>query len=196
MKGSPLIDDDEVATPVVEAPKPNLRRRLMLAGAGVAAAAIGAGVAWKLREPPAPDEPAMPEAFWKLGWDSPKGDHIKLESFRGQPLLINFWATWCAPCIEELPLINAFYQQHSAHGWQVLGLAVDRPAAVTAFLKKMPLDFPVGLAGLSGSELAKSLGNVSEALPFSVVIGRSGQIVQRKLGRLKSEDLQAWAGLK
>lgn len=190
------LDEDE--EPITPPPKPAWfrRREVLLAGAGVLATGIGAGVAWRTLQPPAEAETHLPEAFWKLGWDDPKGKHFQLEVFRGKPLLINFWATWCAPCIEELPLINAFYQQNLSNGWQVLGLAIDRPASVSAFLKKAPVDFPIGLAGLSGSELAKSMGNVSEALPFSVVINAQGRIVQRKLGRLRPEDLQVWAGLK
>ena len=121
---------------------------------------------------------------------------MQLQNFRGRPLLINFWATWCPPCIDELPLINAFYEKNKANGWQVIGLAIDRPSAVQAFLQKMPLAFPIGMAGLTGSDLAKQLGNPSGSLPFSVVLGAQGGILQRKLGRLTPEELAAWAGLK
>jgi len=91
---------------------------------------------------------------------------LRLQDFRGKPLLLNFWATWCPPCIEELPLINAFYVNQKARGWQVIGLAVDRPAAVKGFLQKTPLNFPIALAGTTGGELATKLGNPSGALPF------------------------------
>jgi thiol-disulfide isomerase/thioredoxin len=119
-----------------------------------------------------------------------------MESFRGRPLLLNFWATWCPPCVEELPLINAFYRENKANGWQVLGLAVDNLAPVQSFLKKMPLDFPVGMAGLAGAELGRSLGNLTGGLPFSVVLGSDGQTLHRKLGRLNAADLAVWVRLK
>jgi thiol-disulfide isomerase/thioredoxin len=119
-----------------------------------------------------------------------------MQSFQGRPLLVNFWATWCAPCVEELPLINDFYRQNKVNGWQVLGLAVDKIGPVQSFLQKMPLDFPVGMAGLSGAEMARALGNLSGGLPFSVVLGASGMVVQRKLGRLHPQDLTAWLRLK
>ena len=124
------------------------------------------------------------------------GPPVRMQAFRGKPLLVNFWATWCPPCIEELPLLNDFFKQNHATGWQVLGLAVDRPSAVQGFLQKMPLDFPVGLAGANGTELANQLGNPSGALPFSVAIGAQGAVLQRKLGRLRPQDLESWAQLK
>lgn len=172
------------------------RRDIVLAGAGLLAAVGGGTLAWRNFQPEGSVREMLPDTFWQMGWDDPRGQRLQLHSFKGHPLLINFWATWCAPCIEELPLINTFYLQNKEKGWRVLGLAIDRPVAVMAFLKKYPVDFSIGLAGLSGSELGKNLGNVSEALPFSVVISSDGSILQRKLGRLKAEELTAWSGLK
>lgn len=172
-------------------------RRGLLAGAGLLAAAAGTGLAWWQSREPAAALGAEPfDGFWKLQWATPQGASLAMQSFRGQPLLINFWATWCPPCIEELPLINRFFEKNKDKGWQVLGLAIDQPSAVAAFLNKMPLGFPVGLAGADGSALAGQLGNPSGSLPFSVVLGSGGTILQRKLGRLTSGDLDLWAQLK
>ena len=172
-------------------------RRLLLAGAGALAAAAGLGVAWWRTGPGSAPGAAEPfEGFWAQQWDAPQGPAVALQAFRGRPLLINFWATWCPPCIEELPLINAFYDENKGNGWQVLGLAIDRPSAVQAFLQKLPLHYPVGMAGLTGSDLAQRLGNPSGSLPFSVVLGAAGGVLERKLGRVKPEELQRWAGLK
>ena len=118
-----------------------------------------------------------------------------MQSLSGRPLLLNFWATWCPPCIEELPLLDLFFTQNSANGWQVLGLAVDQPAAVNTFLKRMPLHFPIAMAGMPGIELSKNLGNLTGGLPFTVVLGTAGQILHRKMGRLTSQDLQTWRTL-
>lgn len=174
------------------------RRKLMLGLAGLVAAAAGAGAAWwrTHTEGGATGADQPPAGFWDLQWDTPQGGKVQMQSFRGKPLLINFWATWCPPCIEELPLINDFFQKNSANGTQVLGLAIDRPDAVQGFLQKIPLKFPVGLAGANGSELAGQLGNPSGALPYSLLIGADGSILQRRLGKLSHSDLDAWAQLK
>ncbi len=181
----------------LEATPHSSSRRALLVGAGVLAAAAGVGYSWQRDRAVAATVDAEPFAgFWSLQWNAPQGPAVQLQAFRGKPLLINFWATWCPPCIEELPLINAFFDKNQANGWQVLGLAVDRPSAVQAFLQKMPLHFAVGLAGMDGSELSGKLGNPSGSLPFSVVLGAQGTVLQRKLGRLKPEELDVWARLK
>jgi thiol-disulfide isomerase/thioredoxin len=172
-------------------------RRGLLWAAGALAASAGLGVAWwRLQATGATPGEALFDGFWAQQWDAPQGAPVHMQAFRGKPLLINFWATWCPPCIEELPAINAFFQKNHASGWQVLGLAVDRPSAVQGFLQKMPLDFPVALAGANGTQLANQLGNPSGALPFSLAIGAQGAILQRKLGRLREQDLESWARLK
>ena len=119
-----------------------------------------------------------------------------LKSQNDTVLIVNFWATWCAPCVEELPLINDFYRLNKAKGWQVLGLAIDKPSAVLGFLKKIPLDFPVGMAGLVGAELGRGLGNVTGGLPFTAVLGAKGDVLYRKMGLLHAEDLDKVLGLK
>ncbi|MBD3894169.1 TlpA disulfide reductase family protein [Hydrogenophaga sp.] len=168
------------------------RRTCWMAAVAGAATLAGAGAAW-WRYRPAPLHDAAQQTFWRSQFEGPNGELLQLADWRGRPLLLNFWATWCPPCVEELPLLNAFYRAHAARGWQVLGLAVDQPAAVRSFTQKLPLDFPVGVAGLAGIELSRALGNASGALPFTVVFSASGAVLHRKVGKVSQSDLNEWA---
>ena len=171
-------------------PSSPLRRHGLLA-AGVVAAAAGAGLAWWRLQP----RDALPDAaqdLWSQQFQTPTGERLLLADFKGKPLLLNFWATWCPPCVEELPMIDAFWREPAAKGLQVLGLAIDQPSVVRRFLERQTLSFPVALAGAGGTELSKSLGNATGALPFSVFLKGDGRILGKKLGQLTREDLLGW----
>jgi len=168
----------------------NSRRTLLLAAAGLGAAGLGVGAALK-RQPEALSTQA--QTFWLSRFDKLDGGELLTSSLRGKPLLLNFWATWCPPCVKELPEIAQFQREFQAKGWQVLALAVDAPSAVREFLKKMPVDLAMGLAGLTGTELSRKLGNSQGGLPFSVAFSASGEIVWRKLGATSLSDLQQMA---
>lgn len=178
------------------------RRNMLYASAGAVAACAGAGAAWWTARPAGADAPSSRDAgaqavelFWRMRFETPGGVALPMERFRGKRLLVNFWATWCPPCVEELPLLDAFYQQNSALNWQLVALAVDQPAAVRNWLQSRPLSFAVGVAGPGGIQLSKSLGNVAGGLPFSLLFGASGELLQRQVGKLSAQTLAAWAQL-
>ena len=178
-------------------PTTNSNRRLWLIGAaGAAAAAVGGGLALRRQAAPPPFSAVSPAAaaFWAARFEQPGGGELVAASLRGKPLLLNFWATWCAPCVKELPELAQFGREFKAKGWQVIGLAVDAPTPVREFLQKIPLDFPVGLAGLTGTELTRTLGNTQGGLPFSVAFDARGEVVWRKLGATTLSELQQLAG--
>ncbi len=168
------------------------RRTSMYAGVATLAALAGIGVAWRRYEAGTMSPDAM-QALWSAEFDAPTGEPLRVRGFQGRPLVINFWATWCAPCVEEMPLIDAFYQQNKQKGWLVLGLAIDQPSRVRQFLHQFPVEYAIGLAGLDGTELAKKLGNEAGGLPFTVVLDAQGRLIQRKLGKLTPEEIKNWA---
>lgn len=162
----------------------------------MAAAVAGAGFAWWRSGHGAGEAATQPvaESLWQASFVTPSGATLAMQSLRGKPLLVNFWATWCPPCVEELPLIDAF-SRTTVDTWHVVGLAIDQPTAVRAFLGRIPVSFPIGFAGLEGTELVKSLGNTEGGLPFSIALAGNGSLLGRKMGRLTAGDLSLWTRL-
>jgi thiol-disulfide isomerase/thioredoxin len=133
------------------------------------------------------------QAVWASEFDTPKGETLKLADFRGKPLVLNFWATWCPPCVEEMPLLDAFFRQNVSNGWQVIGLAIDQPSLVKRFMGQFPVDYPIALGGMNGSELGRLLGNAQGGLPFTVVFDAAGNVKVQKLGKLSADEIKSWA---
>jgi thiol-disulfide isomerase/thioredoxin len=166
------------------------RRHLALAA--VAGAAGLGGLAWRWRQEQGSLPPAE-HALWALRFPRPEGGELVMAELRGQPLVLNFWATWCPPCVKEMPQLDRFQNAVASRGWRVVGLAVDGPTPVREFLLRQPVSFAIGLAGLEGTDLSRQLGNERGALPFTVVFGRDGRLVQRKLGETSFDELMRWA---
>ena len=167
------------------------RRGAIGAMVGVAAAAAGGTFAW-WRTTVADQERAV-AALWALKFEQPAGGSLVMADFRGKPLVINFWATWCVPCIRELPALQRFAREHAAQGWKVVALAVDQPVPVLEFIARFKLDLPVALAGIEGLEWQRAMGNTAGGLPFSVVFDAHGHVRQRRLGESHYDELVHWA---
>ncbi len=134
-----------------------------------------------------------PNAFlWQDSFPRPEGGTLAMASLLGQPLVLNFWATWCPPCIKEMPEIDGFARHFAAQGGKVAGLAVDNEKAVREFLARAPVRYAIGVAGYAGTELSRKLGNASGALPFTAVFDRRGAVVQRRLGTTSFDELVRW----
>jgi thiol-disulfide isomerase/thioredoxin len=173
-----------------------MNRRTWLTGAVGTLAAAG-GAAWyrwnRVDDQANGADAAVAAELWALRLPRPEGGELALATLRGRPLLVNFWATWCPPCVRELPLLDRFVQAQSANGWRVVGIAIDGPAPVQEFLRRTPLGFPVGLAGLEGTTLVRRLGNPGGGLPFSIALDRQGRLRERHLGELSEAVLRQWS---
>ncbi|MDR2128040.1 MAG: TlpA family protein disulfide reductase [Burkholderiaceae bacterium] len=185
--------------PATGAPQTPRRRGLLLGGA---VAALGlpfglwmAGKAWTAHGGGAADALAdAVDALWQARFSTPDGQAmLALKSLKGSPALINFWATWCAPCVDELPLLDGFFAKNKANGLQVAGLAMDRPDAVARFLARAPVAYPVGIVpAAQGLALMKRLGNPAGGLPFTLALDGQGVLRKRKLGAIQAADLPTW----
>ena len=173
---------------------PLFAKRSLLSALGIGCALAGLGVSWwreKSRQEAVLSLEAR-NALWQAQLEASSSETVSLSDFKGRKLVINFWATWCVPCVEEMPLLDAFFQQNAAKDWKVLGLAIDQPSLVKKFLTQRPVSYPILLAGLQGTELSRLLGDEQGGLPFTVVLNEAGQVAFRKMGKLHPEDLQSW----
>lgn len=135
---------------------------------------------------------ASTDFWWQTSLTMLDGSTRPASGWHGQPLVLNFWASWCAPCVREMPVLEAFYQEHRTKGWNMLGIAVDQPAAALRFLQQHPVSFPMAILPESNTELMRKLGNTAAALPFSLQFDHAGNVVERHVGELSAQELQRW----
>lgn len=165
--------------------------RWTLVTVAVLALLAGAAVAWWRMAPSAPAEAAVATLFAQRFTDA-DGTERSLGSWRGKTLIVNFWATWCAPCVEEMPDLQAVRDEYAARDVEVLGIGIDSARNITAFRDKLQIRFPLLVAGAGGSDLGRVLGNQAGVLPFTVLVTPDGRIVQRKIGQVKPAELRLW----
>lgn len=172
------------------APPVKSRRRWLLGGVAVAAAATGAGLAlWRTRlAEPEGDAAAL---LLSLSLNDPAGQPVAFERWRGKPLVVNFWATWCPPCVQEMPELSKIRDEFAPKGTEIVGIAIDSPSAVREFAVRKPVSYPLVIGGMGGTELVRRFGNPSGALPYTVLIGRDGRVAWRHMGLVSPDDLRA-----
>jgi thiol-disulfide isomerase/thioredoxin len=177
--------------------------------AAVAVLAFGAGAAYWLHAgapstsaaAPASDEPATAPAvapaqpgavaaLWRAPLTDVAGNPRALDAYKGHVLVVNFWASWCGPCVREMPALADLSRQYAGKGVQFVGIGVDSKQNVESFLRKVPVDYPILISGFGGADLARSFGNTAGALPFTVVIDANGAVRSTKLGEIVPDDLR------
>lgn len=120
-----------------------------------------------------------------------KGQSQSMDAWKGKVLVVNFWASWCPPCVEEMPLFQSLQEQFASRGLQFVGIAIDEPDAVRKFLAESPVTYPILMGGQGGEAWALKLGNSMGVLPFSAIFDASGRLVYRKLGAFDEAELSA-----
>ncbi|HEF5872237.1 TPA: TlpA family protein disulfide reductase [Burkholderia cenocepacia] len=172
----------------------------MLALAVVAAAAVAGGIAaghWfrgtaddgvAVAAPAAHGNPV--DQLWASSLTGVDGKPATLAAFKGQKVVVNFWASWCGPCVEEMPELVALSHQYKQKGIRFVGIGVDSEQNVKNFLQKVKVDYPVFVSGYAGADLARNFGNTAGALPFTVVIDATGKIRETKLGQIQPAELK------
>ena len=119
------------------------------------------------------------------------GKEQPLAQWRDKVLVVNFWATWCAPCREEIPGFIQFQERFRADGVQFVGVAIDQKERVAPYAKEMGINYPLVVGGLETMEFARQLGNQRSVLPFTLVIDRSGKVASVQVGMLRPEKLES-----
>jgi thiol-disulfide isomerase/thioredoxin len=165
---------------------PGRREALLLTATGLAAAAAGFLVG--------PLFLGKDEGLGQLGGEGLldlTGKPRRLAEWEGRVLVCNFWATWCAPCREEIPLLAIARDRYAKNGVEVVGIAIDLVPKVVEFARSFKISYPILTAELTGTDLMRRMGNRSGGLPFTVLFDRKGEPQQRKLGALKPGELDS-----
>ena len=114
-------------------------------------------------------------------------------AYAGRPLIINIWASWCAPCIKEMPELQRFAAQQGDNGVQVVGIALDDADAVRAFLEQVPVSYPILLDTPGPADAGVRLGNPKGVLPYSVLVSADGRLLKQRIGPFAPGEIDAWA---
>ena len=168
-----------------------MNRRQWISIAGISLVALLAGVLtsqWIYKTSLASD-PAI-KAFFANPWQTPDGKTVDTAQWQGKVLVVNFWASWCPPCVEEMPTLDKLQQEFLKQKVLFVGIGIDTPSNIRQFLETTLVSYPIVMGGLQGSQIGKALGNSQGALPYTVVINAKGQVTNTKLGKINEDELR------
>ena len=134
-------------------------------------------------------EPSI-KAFFANVWQSPDGKPVNSSEWQGKDLVVNFWSSWCPPCVEEMPTLDLLQQEFLQQNVVFVGIGIDSPSNIREFLKSTPVSYPIVIGGMEGSSLSKQMGNTQGALPYTVIISAKGKSIYTKLGKISEEELR------
>ena len=167
----------------------NRRQWIMIGGISLLALLAGVFSSQWISQTGLASDPSI-KAFFANPWQTPDGKPANSENWRGKLLVLNFWASWCPPCVEEMPALDRIAQEYASKNVLIVGIGIDSPSNIREFLQKTPVSYPIVLGGLEGSNLSKQMGNTQGALPYTVVVNSKGKSIYTKLGKISEEELK------
>ncbi len=176
------------------------RDTLLIIALAIASALGGLAFSQWLRPPPAPVSSGPRAATLAIGdlredlaLPDRDGATRRLSEWDGKLVLLNFWASWCGPCREEMPLLDRARAQHAARGFEVIGIAAEEATAALAFLAENDVAYPILInAPDDAIDVSLRFGNTRSVLPYNVLIGRDGRILASKVGNFSEAGLESW----
>jgi thiol-disulfide isomerase/thioredoxin len=165
---------------------PDRREILALASVGLAAAVAGAVLG-----PFALQSGSGASALLSTVFPDLTGQPRRLRDWRGKVAVCNFWATWCEPCREEIPLLITLYDKYRAQGVDIVGIGVDKLPNIVEFATNLKVTYPLLVGDMRALDLMHGLGNAAGALPFTAILDRQGAVTYRKLGAFKQGELDS-----
>jgi len=167
-----------------------MKASLVFALVGLASVAAGTALFLATRPEPQVAAPEIgPAALYAAGFRDAQGQPASLGQFAGRPMVLNFWATWCGPCREEMPAFSRVSSREAGRV-QFLGLAQDDPAKVRAFARELAIAYPLWTGGDEVMELSRRLGNRMSVLPFTVILDGQGHVLAQKVGAYTEPQLE------
>ena len=134
------------------------------------------------------------ESIPALSLSTLDGSRVQLPAaYAGRPLLVNFWASWCGPCIEEMPELQRYSDEKTENSAQVVGIALDDKAAVEAFLRRIPVTYPILLDQAGPADSSVQWGNPRGVLPYSVLVSADGRLLKQRIGPFAPGEISNWA---
>jgi thiol-disulfide isomerase/thioredoxin len=131
-------------------------------------------------------------AFYDQSFPDASGKEFSFKDYRGKIVVVNFWATWCVPCVEEIPELSRLQTEYKKKNVEFVGIGIDNAANIAEFQKKVAASYPLLVAGAHGSELVQSYGDNMGALPYTLVLDEKGGVRGSKLGAIDVKELRGW----
>jgi peroxiredoxin len=170
------------------------RSTSLILALAVLVAALGGWLQHRSRQLHMADSPMVGKVLPALTLPDLDGTGHPLDGYRGHRVLLNLWASWCGPCLREMPALNQAQANYAKQGVVIVGIAMDEPARVRQFLAEHPVSYPILLGHLDAPSTSLKLGNTHELLPYSLLVSADGRVLASHAGALSPAQLTQWLG--